>query len=277
MLKEICKFEKFIESKIHFISGLPRSGSTLLANILAQNPKFHSTATSGILEILFLVRNQWDKVAEFRAVLDRAENDSDKIRVLQGILQIYHSERGRPVVFDKSRGWLAHLELAEKLLERPAKVLVTVRDVRDVLASFEKLWRSSSAMGQVAQEANNYAEFQTVEGRCDVWMRRDQPVGLALNRVKDAIHRGFADRMHFVRFEQLTRSPASTLRAAYEFLGEPWFEHDFEHVEQVTSEDDRVFGFPDLHTIRSRVEPVPSRWPEILGEVGQRYADLEVW
>jgi sulfotransferase len=263
--------------QIYFISGLPRSGSTLLANILAQNPRFHSTATSGILEILFLVRNGWDNVLEFRAAVDRAENEADKVRVLRGILEAYHAGRGQPVVFDKSRSWLAHLELAEKLLDRPAKVLVPVRDVREVLASFERLWRGSAATGQVAQEARNYAEFQTVAGRCNVWMRLDQPVGMALNRIKDARQRGFADRMHFVRFEQLTRSPASTLRAAYEFLGEPWFEHDFERVEQVTAEDDRVFGFPDLHTIRTRVEPVPPRWPEILGEAGLRHAGLEVW
>jgi sulfotransferase len=266
-----------MSTTIHFISGLPRSGSTLLANLLAQNPRFHSTATSGILEILFLVRNSWDKVLEFRAAVDRVENEAEKIRVLRGILQAYHSERGRPVVFDKSRSWLAHLELAEKLLERPAKVLVPVRDVREVLASFERLWRGTAATGQVAQEANNYAEFQTIKGRCDVWMRGDQPVGLALNRIKDALHRGFADRMHFVRFEQLTQNPGPTLRAIYDFLGEPWFEHDFNNVAQVTAEDDRVFGFPDLHTIRAKVEPVPIRWPEILGEVGQRHADLEVW
>jgi sulfotransferase len=121
---------------IYFISGLPRSGSTLLANILAQNPRFHSTATSGILEILFMVRNGWDNVLEFRAAVDRAENEVDKVRVLRGILEAYHTGRGRPVVFDKSRSWLAHLELAEKLLDRPAKVLVPVRDV---LASFERL------------------------------------------------------------------------------------------------------------------------------------------
>jgi sulfotransferase len=89
------------ELSCHFISGLPRSGSTLLANLLAQNPRFHSTATSGILEILFLVRNGWDKVLEFRAAVDRAANEAEKVRVLRGILQAYHGERGRPVVFDK--------------------------------------------------------------------------------------------------------------------------------------------------------------------------------
>ena len=56
------------DKKIFFISGLPRSGSTLLCNILAQNPAFFVTkATSGCIEILFSIRNQWDRITEHQA------------------------------------------------------------------------------------------------------------------------------------------------------------------------------------------------------------------
>ena len=150
------------------------------------------------------------------------------------------AESGKPVVFDKSRSWLAYLEMAEAILGRPAKVLVPVRDLRDVLASFELLWRTTAATGQADQEAAHFFEFQTVEGRCAVWTRGDQPVGLAFNRIKDAIRRGYRDRMHFVRFEDLTREPGKTLDAIYAFLGEAPFPHDFDHIEQVTREDDRA-------------------------------------
>src|SRR3712207_6305218 len=34
--------------KLHFISGLPRSGSTLLAGILHQNPRFHAAMTGPV-------------------------------------------------------------------------------------------------------------------------------------------------------------------------------------------------------------------------------------
>ena len=33
--------------KLHFIAGLPRSGSTLLAGILRQNPRFHRHDRAG--------------------------------------------------------------------------------------------------------------------------------------------------------------------------------------------------------------------------------------
>ncbi len=264
-------------STVHFLSGLPRSGSTLLANILNRNPRFEATATSGIIEILFLVRNRWDSVLEFQSVPDRSESDAAKVRVLRGILASYFDEATRPVIFDKSRSWLAHLEMAEKILGHHAKVLVPVRDVRDVLASFEKLWRATSATRQVAQEASHYFDFQTLEGRCNVWMRPDQPVGLAYNRIKDALHRGFHDRLHFVRFEDLTASPETTLAEIYHFLEEPPFRHDFDRVEQVTREDDAVFGFNDLHTIRAKVKPLPSQWPHILGDIANRYHSLNFW
>jgi sulfotransferase len=262
--------------QIHFIAGLPRSGSTLLANVLAQNPRFHTTGTSGVLEVLFNVRNCWESLGEFQA-MSRGASHAAKTRVLRGILEAFHADADRPVVFDKSRSWLAYLEMAEQILGRKAKVLVPVRDLRDVLASFETLWRKAAATAQIAQEAKHYFEFQTVEGRCAVWARGDQPVGLAYNRIKDALHRGFGDRMHFVRFEELTAAPAQTMRRIYAFLGEVPFAHDFERVEQVTAEDDRVHGFPDLHVIRPKIEAVPPRWPQVLGEAANGYADLNVW
>ncbi len=35
-------------ARYHFISGLPRSGSTLLAAILRQNPRFHAGISSSL-------------------------------------------------------------------------------------------------------------------------------------------------------------------------------------------------------------------------------------
>lgn len=261
---------------LHLVSGLPRAGSTLLCNILAQNPRFHATATSGILEMLFQVRNGWDKVIEFRAMDDR-QSMATKQRVLAAMLTAYFADVDRPVVFDKSRGWLAHLEMAEALLGYRPKVLVPVRDLRDVLASFERLWRQTAALAQTTDEAANYQGYQLLENRLDMWTGNNGPVGMAYNRIKDALDRGWGAQMHFVRYDVLTAKPAETMAGVYRFLGEPAFLHDFEHVEQVTSEDDRVYGFVGLHTIRAQVRPQASAWPGILGKHAERYAGQEVW
>ena len=259
----------------YFISGLPRSGSQLICNILSQNPRFHVSPTSGILDILFSVRNNWDELIEFKA----NPNEEGKKRVLRGILDNYYADVEKPVCIDKSRGWLAYLEMAEMILERPAKVIVPVRDLRDILASFEKLWRKGASTRQIAQERENYFLWQTVEGRCQVWASSNQPVGLSYNRIRDAISRGYQDRLHFVRYEELTKYPARTMMLLYNFLEEDYFEHDFSHVEQVIFEHDEVYGLgSELHSIRSKVESQPPQWPSVLGEeVAAKYKGLELW
>jgi sulfotransferase len=256
------------------LGGLPRSGSTLLCNILAQNPAIHATATSGCMDVLCGIRVGWDRHIEHKTNPDRAENERRKLNVLRAVLQAYHAEVNKPVIIDKCRGWIAMLEMAEFILGHKAKVIVPVRDVPDVLSSFEKLHRRQSSTRQTRGEAENYFQFQSIEGRCEFWMRPDQPVGLAVNRIHDALTRGFADRMHFVRFADLTSKPRETLNSIYSFLGLAPIEHDFNHVEQVTREDDSEHGFEGLHDIRPRVQPVPSDWRQILGPAGQRYAGI---
>ena len=262
------------DKTIHFIAGLPRSGSTLLCNILNQNPRFNATSTSGILEIVLAIRNQWENVTELRATPNKVGKDA----VVRGILHNYYGVTERPVVFDKSRAWPGYIELAEHILGRPIKMLVPVRDIVDVLASFEKLWRKQAHEWQFPQEKSNYFEWQTIEGRADIWMQNSQPVGIAYNRIRDAISRGYSDRMLFIEFRHLTEHPQHTMEAVYKFLGEEYYPHDFENVEQTTSENDDIHGIPGLHIIRPKVAPVIVDAKQVIGEEAfNKYYNAEFW
>ncbi len=261
------------EKKFYLISGLPRSGSTLLCNILNQNPRFRATPTSGVLQMLLAIRNNWNSIAAFSAV----RNEPAKLRVLRAMLVAFYEDVDKPVIFDKNRGWPGHFEMAEELLGYKPKMLVTVRDVRDVLASFEKLWRKESRTGRTPQERGHPEEMKTITGRAEVMMRSKQPVGDSYNRMKDALQRGHGDSMHFVTFENLTSKPAEVMAEVYRFLGEEPFAHDFENVEQTTQEDDFFHGFTDLHTIRREVKPVPSDWREILGPFAESFGKFNFW
>ena len=95
--------------RIHYIGGLPRSGSTLLTNILLQNPKFATTATSSLLDFLLQVRDNWNKLEGHKVY----EEGQDKWAVIRAIMQNYH-KTDKEVIFDKNRGWSTHIEFIEK-------------------------------------------------------------------------------------------------------------------------------------------------------------------
>lgn len=262
--------------EIFFISGLPRSGSTLLCNILAQNPNFFVTkATSGCVEILFTTRNQWDRIVEHQA---EGINREQLRNVLAGILNSYYLT-DKNIIFDKGRGWLSMIETLEFALNKKVKLICTVRNINEILASFEGLWRNTTGQSQWNIEQDNYEKSLTVKGRCEIWAEAGQPLGSAFNRLKDAINRGLRDRLHIVEFDDLTSNPADTLNKIYNFIGLDHYPHDFNNVVQVTKEDDdNVHRIKDLHTIRSIVKPVPLKAEKILGcDVADAYKNFEFW
>jgi sulfotransferase len=260
----------------YLISGLPRSGSTLLCNILAQNKDlFVSKATSGCVDVLFNVRNQWDTLIEHKA--EGVDYDQLK-RVLQNVLNSYHSTDKNNIV-DKGRGWLSLIEMAEFVLGYTPKIIVPVRNLSEIFSSFEKLWRKNTGKSQWVLESEDYFSSQTTEGRCDIWAHKKQVVGLAYNRVKDAITRGYKNKLLFVEFDELTMDPFSTMKKVYNYLDLKPFDHNFSNVEQYTKEDDEgVHKIPSLHDIRPKVEPIPHCCYEVLGRsLSEKYNNLEIW
>lgn len=252
---------------IYLLAGLPRSGSTLLMNILGQNPRFYVTPTSGIVCTLINVRDDWDQNKAYSA-MGRKQSELIKRNVLDSILQAYFQHTDKSVCIDKNRLWLEYLEMAATILggRDKVKVIVTVRDLRDVLASFELAYRRTSALSQIPLERLDLLKAKTALGRMEYFLSNSENVGRAYNAIRDAVTRGWQDCMHFVEYDQLTQNPNSTLQGIYAFLGEAAFDHDFENVEQVTFENDFVYGYKDLHTIRQQVRPQAPRWPKVFDQ-----------
>jgi len=251
-----------------FLSGLPRSGSTLLRHILHQNPLIHASGTSGLFDVIYHLRKTWDKIVENHA-LDWALSEEKKCNVLRAAFHGYYHDTQRPLVIDKNWHWPAEIELLTELLG-PPRILVTIRDMRDVLASWEMLHRKNPTIHHKIKE-KYAAQAATLEGRLQIYAKGDEAIGMAFNVIKDAINRGHRDKLHFVRFEELTADPENTLRSIYDFLGLEHYTHNFQHIETAVLENDRAWGFKGLHSIEPGIRPTRSRWQEILGKAGEQY------
>lgn len=244
---------------IHFVSGLPRSGSTLLMNLLAQNPLVHSTATSGLHEIGYIAR-QFHQTEEFKAISNPKDGETLFYDYVKGGCEnAFNRLTDRPIVADKCRSWIGHLDMLFAIWP-DAKVIVPVRDMRGILSSFEKKWRQHP-FPRTAVEGQPQ-NWTTVEKRAQGWLNMP-PLGIAVERLSDAARR-HRDKLHFVHFEKLTQSPATTMQDVWRYLGMEQPTHDFDNVEQYTREHEVGWPYGD-HEIRNSVASVKPDWDEVLG------------
>jgi sulfotransferase len=138
-----------------------------------------------------------------------------------------------------------------------------VRDLRDIFASMEKNYRKNP---DKQDPILNWASMQgtTVPKRIDIWAQ-NPPVGMAIERLGEIFRMGIDSKMLFVKFEDLCLYPEQQMHKIYTYLDIPFYSHDFDNIEQVTKEDDEVYGAFGDHVIRTKLEPVPSKAKQLLG------------
>src|ERR1043165_3154978 len=124
--------------KYHFISGLPRSGSTLLAALLRQNPRFHAGISSPVAALFNGMLSHFSAGSEYATMLDVPL----RRRLLRGVFDGFYADSQREVVFDTSRAWCARMPAILDLFA-DAKVIACVRNVAWVMDSIERLYRAN--------------------------------------------------------------------------------------------------------------------------------------
>ena len=251
--------------KIYFVAGLPRAGSTLLCNILNQHPNIYGSASSPLLDFVRLHRNSWMK-NPFAKAMDEEEALIKKLGAIRGMMSgMYEGFTDAPIIFDKNRGWPTMFEFLSTVMSgrENVKMVICVRDLRDIVASFERLFRKTSETGTTTQEMYVGAEYRTALERAKYCCNPQEPLGYATRVTTDLFSRGFKDNVIVVEYDKLTTNPGRTMTEIYQFLGIEPHEHDFDNVEQVTKEDDRIHGFKGLHDIMKKVTPQPEQWKKI--------------
>jgi sulfotransferase len=102
-------------------------------------------------------------------------------------------------------------------------------------------------------------------------------LGFSFQATKDAFYGQYAPgHLLLLTYESLARNPAAAMRAVYQFIGEPWFEHDFNNISYNADEFDARVGMPGLHTVRPKVEPI-ERVSVLPREIFARFANESFW
>jgi sulfotransferase len=148
------------ERVFHFISGLPRAGSTLTAAILRQNPRFHAGMSSPVAALFDHLIAQVSAGSELSTMV----NEAQRARLLRGLFDSYYADHAQPVIFDTNRAWTAQLPALMRLFP-DAKIICCVRDVAWVMDSLERQYRNNAF--EHTRLFNNAAERATVYTRVE--------------------------------------------------------------------------------------------------------------
>ena len=256
-------------SDVHFISGLPRSGSTLLSALLRQNPRVWASVSSPVATLWGELLPRMSGKSEYSSFFD----DERRGRILKGIFDGYYGPDRRAVVFDTNRSWTARAPIVHALYP-DARIVCCVRDVSWVIDSVERVVRRNPLQ---MSRIFGFKPGASVYARADVLMDQENGlVGAPWSALREAWFSELADRLIVVNYDSFTRDPRSTMSKLYAELGEAAFEHDFENIEYDEPDYDEDLGTPGLHRVRSRVEPAqrPSCLPP---DIFAKYADANFW
>lgn len=255
----------------HFISGLPRSGSTLLSSILNQNPRF----TSNISDPLHGYVKSITQITNMSAGMESMVSLDKRRRLMMGLFDSFYHDSNE-VCFNTNRGWSAETSLLKDLNPR-FKMIVCLRDIPWILDSFEQL---NSKNPHTIKPLYNHQDLGNVYDRTHMLMGNiPNAAGYVVGPLTNVKQSMFCDerrQLLYVEYDSLVKNPELILKQIYAFLEEPWFGHDFDNVEAAYDEFDAQAKIQGLHRVRKKVKHIERR-TVLPDDLWQNYEGQTFW
>ena len=250
----------------YFISGLPRSGSTLLSGILKQNPNFYANIASPVQNLVDISIS----------TITGGENnfnidEKQRKNLIYSIFDGYYKHVKKSTIFDSSRDWTKKTVLLKTLFFN-TKILCTVRDIISILNSFETLLNQNCFYTKQINE-KIFSE--------NIFIRSKELFEREILNCYSFLLEGYSlnpEMIMLIEYEDLCKNPEKIMKKIYEFLEKPYYTHDFENVKYSNENFDKSCNLKDLHTVKRKVEYNPPRCilpPEIVQKYNEM--NMEFW
>jgi sulfotransferase len=205
-----------------FLSGLPRSGSTLLSSILSENPLIHAEGNSAVCQLM------WDMSisCEVNSQEQLAANNrfDTQQQLVSEIPNIYYQKINRPIVIDKCRSWTleANVLMIRKYICPDPKIIVLTRPIDEI----DKVYNSKELLSPGSE-----------------------PIMRSLNGV-DWAKKNNSGEFLFIEYSDLVSYTNEVIASIYSFCDWDDFQHDLSNIVNRFPENDDVYGMPGMHEVR---------------------------
>lgn len=246
---------------LFFLSGLPRSGSTLLGSILSQHSEIQVTPTSPLSDLLCLIDESFSKL-DIQYTYDKENITTNTYKAL---LENFYNHIEKPYVIDKHRAWTRNLQSVYRFTGKSPKVIATNRRVSEIISSYISLIEKN-------QQDDNFIDNHLRQHHLPI--NTDTRVEcLWKNYVSDPYEslvfglQHFRNNIHLVDYNDLVNNPEKEMNKIYEFLEISSHQHDFSNILNTCAEDkDHEWGLNHLHTIRPKLQKTSRTPEEIIGK-----------
>lgn len=260
--------------KIYFMSGLPRSGSTLLSSILNQNPNIYSSTNSPIISAISFANMSICNSEQFRS-----NPKPECVESMLGCMaQNYYAPVNGNIIIDKSRSWTGSIDLIKKFITEDPKIICTVRNILDILLSFAVL-HEKNGDDSMFNQILGLTEAST-KNICEYLMMETSVVGASYSQLKKCFNSEYSKHLLLVEYEDLVNNPQDQLNGIYDFIGESRYEHDIDNITQAEVEDPEasVIGLNGLHHVRKSVGKIERDIHNYFDQsIINQYENMEFW
>lgn len=266
-----------MDKTYHFLAGLPRSGNTLLSALLNQNPNIYSTPISPLAE------NMWEFYAALGSKEQTNRNIENKIKseiFLSSFLDNFYKEIKKPVVIDREKMWGTpyNLNIIKKYITPTPKIIFTVRDILEIIASFVKM--DAQYLNDECYNAGYYiTNYRSPKDLvCEHLMALNGDIDKSLLSLASAFYPENKGMFHIVEYNDLVFNPDKTMAKIYDFLKMPHYEHNFNKIEKIEIDDDEAARLPkDLHKIRKSLSQSSTDINILSDYIKHKYSNMEFW
>lgn len=228
------------DKQIYFLCAMPRSGNTLFASLMNQNPDIAVTANSITLEImkdLFLLKK--------KDVFQNFPDEQSLDNVMNEVYNLYYKHWNYKIIIDRGPVCTpGNLKVMQKHFKHPLRCVVLVRDVLDVLASYIKWFEK-----EPTAFPNRY---KTLDEKLSHIMHKNGAMAKELMSIQYLLNH--SDMAVFIKYDDLVINPEKELRKVYNFLNLPYYQHQFTNLNQIivngVQYNDSIVG-KNMHTIRT--------------------------
>lgn len=219
------------------LSGLPRTGSTLVSAILDQNPEIHAEGNSAVCQLMWDMQVSCETAANEQLTANNRMDTQDAL--VSAIPAIYYKDTTETHIVDKCRSWTlpANMDMLKRYVRDDPKVIVLTRPIDEIVRSFVQLRKANGWQGDLES---------------DLLIPDSEPIMRSLNGVKWAQENNNGEFL-FIEYANLVSDTTEVIASIYEFCEIEPFEHDLKHIENRHPENDLVYGLIGQHEIRSTI------------------------